>query len=1097
MKAFLRAILILAIAAVLSEGVAWAQATAELAGRVTDESGGVLPGVTVTATQTDTGFTRSTVSDETGGWLMPNLPTGPYRLEVSLQGFRTYVQTGIVLQVGASPTIAAVLAVGSLEETVSVEAATPIVDVRSAGISQVVEQERIVELPLQGRQVTDLIVLAGAAVETGRPNSRSFQGGVNISVAGGLTFGVAYSLDGAMHNDVQNAGGLPLPFPDALQEFRVATSALSAQAGMHSGASVDAVTKSGTNVLHGNAFEFLRDHRFNATSPFAAIDPSTGKRMSDGLRRHQYGGTLGGPIVADKLFFFAGYQGTPTRVTPADNIAYVPTAAMLAGDFTAFASPACNNGRQVMLRAPFVGNRIDPAQFSRAALNLARRLPQTNDPCGETRFGRLADRDEGQAVGRADYQRTSNHSIFGRYMYSFDQRPAPMTRSDNILTTGTAGVDNYAQSLALGDTRVFGANAVNALRFAFNQTVVDRFNEDFFSPADLGVPWHNYSPTKEMVVQVSGGFNISAATATRGVANNKTFQLSDDLTIVRGRHQLAFGGSVAFWNSLQNQWATGGGNWNFNGSITGLGLADFLVGRVAVLEHGARSGITLDQVYQALYAQDSWRATDRVTVNAGVRWEPFFGQQITDGAIANFSLENFRNGIRSTVFRRAPAGFLYPGDPGFPEGRAGFRKQWLNFSPRIGVAWDVEGDGRTAVRSSYGVNYDFPVGETWTRLGSGPPYGNRLRQQDPPGGMDNPYGHVPGGDPHPIVTGPDIVYPPFGAFGAVTPDINSPRVQTWNVTLERQIGTNWGASVSYLGSYSDRLWGLVSYNPGVFMGLGPCTINGVSYPVCTTDANLNNRRALFLENPQEGQYIANLDVFDDLSTQDYRGLKLSVQRRAANGLSINGNYTLSRCFGINWQDTGGTGGGYTNPADPDLDRGHCEQDRTHLANVTVGAQSPQFGGRWMNAFASNWRVSGILNVRSGVWLTVVTGRNSFNGIGENGHRVDQISDDVYGEKTLARFLNRAAFAEPVPGTFGNHVRNSIRGPNFWKADVALSRLFPFGAAQNLEVRIEAFNVFNTFNWGLPNTNFVSGAFGRIQTTTGDPRIMQFGIKYAF
>src|SRR5678816_1088442 len=192
---------------------------------------------------------------------MPNLPIGPYRLEVSLQGFRTYVQTGIVLQVDARPTINAVLAVGNLEETVSVEAAAPLVDVRSAGISTVVEQERIVELPLQGRQVTDLIVLAGAAVETGRPNSRNFQGGVNISVAGGLQFGVAYTLDGAVHNDPQNSASLPLPFPDALQEFRVATSGLTAQSGMRSAASVNAVTKSGTNTLHGNLFEFVRRGR--------------------------------------------------------------------------------------------------------------------------------------------------------------------------------------------------------------------------------------------------------------------------------------------------------------------------------------------------------------------------------------------------------------------------------------------------------------------------------------------------------------------------------------------------------------------------------------------------------------------------------------------------------------------------------------------------------------------------------------------------------------------------------------------------------------------------------------------------------------------
>ena len=252
-----------------------------MSGRITDESGAVLPGVTVTATQTDTGFTRTVVTDETGSYVMPNLPTGPYRLEVSLQGFRTYAQTGIVLQVAATPTINAVLAVGNLEETVSVEAAAPLVDVQSAGIGEVVENERILELPLQGRQVTDLIVLAGGAVQTQTASNRAMQGGVGVSVAGGQSFGVAYLLDGAMHNNPQDNLNLPLPFPDALQEFSVATGGLSAQNGMHSGASVNAVTKSGTNMLHGNAFEFLRDKRFNATDPFAPARP---RRQAQGRR---------------------------------------------------------------------------------------------------------------------------------------------------------------------------------------------------------------------------------------------------------------------------------------------------------------------------------------------------------------------------------------------------------------------------------------------------------------------------------------------------------------------------------------------------------------------------------------------------------------------------------------------------------------------------------------------------------------------------------------------------------------------------------------------------------------------------------------------
>jgi hypothetical protein len=1076
--------------------LASAQATAQMNGRVTDESGGVLPGVTVTVTQTDTGFTRTVVTDETGAWLIPNLPTGPYRLEVSLAGFRSYEQTGIVLQVAANPTLNTALAVGNLEETVSVEAAAPIVDVRSAGISEVVDQERIVELPLQGRQVTDLITLAGAAIQTGRPNSRSFQGGVNISVAGGLDFGVMYMLDGAFHNDVQNAGGMPLPFPDALQEFRVATSGTSAQNGMHSGASVNAVTKSGTNELHGNAFEFMRHHRFNATSPFAPIGPD-GKHVDDGLKRHQFGATVGGPIVRDRLFYFGAYQGTPTRVTPSDNIAYVPTAQMLAGDFSTITSPACNNGRQIALRAPFVNNRVDPALFSPAALNLTKRLPTTTDPCGQAIFSLPSDRDEAQYVGRIDYQVQANNSVFGRYMRTTDKQPVPLATSDNILTTILPGVDNMAQSATVGHTIILGTSTVNAARFAYNQTIVNRFNQDFFSPSDLGIDAHQYSPTKELILNVSApGFSISAATATRGIADNKSYQWSDELTVVRGRHQFALGVNTAYWTSIQKTWARGGGTWDFNGTATGLGMGDFLLGRVSLLEQGDAGGVELRQWYTGVFAQDTWRAGDRVTVNAGLRWEPFTGQHIEYGAIANFNHDNFLRGIKSTVFRNAPAGFLYPGDEGFPEGQSGFEANYLNFAPKLGVAWDVTGDGRMSLRSSYGVSYDIPVGETWFRLAAGPPFGNRTRLSDV--NFDRPYATYPGGNPHPIVIGPDTVYPSFGAFGAIDPNINAPRTQSWNVTIERQIASNWGVSASYLGSHAERLWGIVTQNPGTYQGQGPCVLNGVSYPVCTVNGNLNQRRKLFLENPSEGQFIANLDALHDIGSNSYRGLKLSFQRRSAAGLSLNGNYTLSRCFGLDWANTGGTSGGYENPDDPDADRGHCDADRTHIANFTAGIMTPQVGNRVLDALVGNWRFSSIVNARSGSWLTVATGVSSFNGVGGTvGLRAQQVSDDVYGDKTLTNYLNRAAFALPAPGTFGNHQRNSIRGPGFWKVDLAVSRLFRFATSQNLEVRLEAFNLLNNFNWGNPNTNFSSGLFGRIQTVAGDMRIMQFGVKYAF
>ena len=1095
----LRRVCAVAFSLVFTAGFAWAQATAELAGRVTDESGAVLPGVTVTATQTDTGFSRSAVTDGAGAWVMPNLPPGPYRLEVALQGFRTFVQTGIVLQVGATPTINAELAVGNLEETVTIEAAAPLVDVRSAGISEVVEQERIVALPLQGREVTDLIVLAGAAFQAGRPSTKGFQGGVQISVAGSMLSSIAYTLDGAMHNDVGNDGGLPLPFPDALQEFQVATSGLAADKGMHAGAAVNAVTKSGTNALHGNVFEFLRDKGLNATSPFAAVGPD-GKRMDDGLRRNQYGGTVGGPILRDRLFFFGGYQGTNTRVNPTDNIAYVPTAAMLAGDFTAFASPACNSGRQIALRAPFVNNRVDPRLFSPAALNLTAKLPKTDDPCGETKFGLPQQRDQWQAVTRIDHHLSANTSIFGRYMATkHDEVSSYNLSGGNALAALRPNIDNLAQSLTVGHTTVLGVNTVNAVRFAFNRTAVDRFNDDFFAPSDLGAKLYNNSPVKETQLSVTGGFTIGQAQATKATADNDAFQVSDELTLVRGRHQIGLGVNIAYWTVEMWAYSRGNGQYTFNGQNTGLGLGDFLLGRPSAFVQGNKVGVAFHHWYKGIYVQDAWRATDRITINGGLRWEPYTGEEFHDTSVAHYSHDAFLRGVKSTVFVNAPAGFSYYGDPGY-DTRSGMKNQLWNFGPRVGAAWDVSGDGRTAVRASYGLAYDFPAAETWWGAAGGPPYSNRLSLTNPPGGFDDPYATI-GGSPFPLVTNQDMQFIPYGLFGAVEPDNNSPRIQQWNLTVEHQLGSAWGVSATYLGSYSDRFLGSVEQNPGAYLGLGPCTLpNGNSYPVCTVAANLNERRTLSLENPQEGQYVSTLELFDDVTTMDYRGLKLAFQRRAVNGVRLSGNWTWGRCMGGRVARGGagdgdpGGGGNYHNPDDIDYDRGHCDYDQTHLTNFTIGYQTPEFTSGALRALASNWQLSGIVAARSGSWLTVTTGVIGFNGLND---RVDQVSDEVYGDKTLANYLNRAAFANPAPGTYGNHARNSIQGPGAWKTDLAVSRLFSFVGAQQLEIRFEAFNLFNTFNWGNPITTLSSGNFGRIQSLSGDPRILQFGIKYGF
>jgi carboxypeptidase family protein/TonB-dependent receptor-like protein len=1094
----------------LTAGAAWAQATARLSGTVRDNSGAVLPGVTITATQTDTGAVRTTVSDETGGYVLTNLPLGPYRLEVALQGFRTYVQTGIVLQVDAAPTVNPVLEVGSLEESVTVEAAAPLVDVRSAGISAVVNNAEILELPLQGRQVTDLIVLAGAAVNTGAP-TRGMPGGVRISVAGGLPFGVAYTLDEAEHNNPQSNANLPLPFPDALQEFRVASSGLSAENGVKSGASVNAVTKSGTNRFTGSGFEFLRDRRFNAPQHFAALGPD-GKQVDDGLRRNQFGGTLGGPIIRDKLFFFGAYQGTIRRQLPADHISYVPTAQMLAGDFTTITSPQCA-GRQINLGAPFVGNRIDPAQFSRAALNIAAKLPQSTDPCGLVNWDAAENEDQHMPITRIDYQMTSSQLIFGRYMGTKQTIPAPWTGpGDNILKTSTAGTNDQLHALVLGQTHVMSSSVVNAVRFTYNSTNSRRGqNPGFFSPADVGVKMYSYPPGDQFPLTVSDNFDINSGGATLRRSTHQTYAMSDDLTLVKGSHQLGFGANVRRWKFDTVSTSRTGGTWTVDGSLTGHSLADFLTGRVARLEIGGPSILDIHNWYLGAYAQDAWRMTDRVTINAGVRWEPYFGQFVENDAIVIWRQENFEQNIRSKVFLNAPPGLVYPGDEGFPEGKTGLNTQWWNLAPRLGVAWDVRGDGRLAVRSSYSMGYDFMAGEYHNINAGAPPFGNRSLINNPPGGMDDPWAHL-GGDPHPIITGPNVEYLPYGAFGSMDPDINSPRAQQWNLTVEQQLGDSWGVSASYLGSYADRLWAQTALNPGVFKGLGPCTLNTPTgprtYSVCSTTGNVNDRRKLSLEDPIKAAGIGALDLNSDVGWQKYHGLKLEARLRAANGVSLHGSYTLSRCKGTpTTNDFNQTSAGYSDPENPDLDAGYCDQDRRHLGGLNLAYQTPDVGAGVVHAIASNWRLSGILSARSGARLNITSGVDrAFTGAHNSVQRPDQISDDIYGSgksaspkpgEQIDNYFNRDAFRQAAPGTLGNASRNVAVGPKFWQVDLAISKLVSVVGTQRLELRFETFNLFDTFNWGDPATNFNAATFGRITTQAGIPRILQFGIKYDF
>ncbi|HZR58391.1 MAG TPA: carboxypeptidase-like regulatory domain-containing protein, partial [Terriglobales bacterium] len=397
---------------------AQAVANAQLSGVVTDPSGAAIPDAKIIVTQTDTNAVRTVQSGSDGTFILPGLAIGPYKLQVEAKAFTSYIQTGIVLQVGESPKINIALKLGGVTERVVVSSDAAMVQTDTASVSQVIDQARMVELPLNGRQATQLIMLSGAANDVGPANgmsdltgSKNYFSADAISVAGGQANGTLYLLDGGENMDSLQNVNLPLPFPDALQEFSVETSALSARYGMHPGAVVNAVTKSGTNQFHGTLFEFVRNGQVNAIDYFAT--------KQDSLKRNQFGGTFGAPILKNKVFGFFGYQKTIIRTAPPSTFSFVPTAAALSGDFSQLEGAGCQSSgiaRTIIdpnTGQPFPGNQIPTSRFNQQALNLLSHIPVATDPCGKITYSLPEPQSEQQIVGRVDSNLNSKNSLFG------------------------------------------------------------------------------------------------------------------------------------------------------------------------------------------------------------------------------------------------------------------------------------------------------------------------------------------------------------------------------------------------------------------------------------------------------------------------------------------------------------------------------------------------------------------------------------------------------------------------------------------------------------------------------------------------------------
>ena len=1072
-----RALLVIVALVLAFHGDARAQAIAgsQLSGAVRDSSGGAIPGVEVTATKTDTGMVRTVFTGADGAYALPNLPIGPYQLKVVLQGFNTYIRDGIVLQVGSNPEINVTLSIGAISEQVTVTANASLVETKNTGVGQVIDNQRVMELPLNGRQATELIFLSGLATSApaGDLNTNKNFPTVTISVAGGQANGITYIMDGGTHNDPFNSLNLPTPFPDALQEFKVETSALPARYGYHAASAVNLVTKSGSNQVHGDLFEFLRNYHFNARNFFAP--------ERDSLNRNQFGGTLGAPIIKNKLFLFGGYQGRIEKSNPPTSLSFVPTQAMLNGDFTAFASPACNGGTQRNLTGGFVNNRIDPSRLSPVALNFLKHVPVSSDPCGRLQYGIPNNNMEHQGLAKVDYTINSNSSLFARYFYAVYDNPATYDGS-NVLTLSRTGQNNQVHSLVLGHNQVLSASTLNSLHVTINRTLNDRPLPPFFSATDLGAKVFSLVPQYVGVNVTGNGFSVGSGATNPGYFNSKGFQIADDLDLVRGAHQFSIGGN---WirsriDTLNNRPTNGA--FSFNGQGTGLSLADFMLGTVS---GGFLQGNPVydrdHSDYVGVYAQDNWRVRSNLTVNLGLRWEPFLPVKNTDSWVSHFDQTRFDQNIRSTVYPLAPVGLVFPGDAGYPGDATTFGKK-LQFAPRVGVVWTPNGDERTSVRASWGVFYDTPHLFFNTRFANNPPWGAQITISNPPGGFADPYLGYPGGNPFPALnTG--WATQPFPAFGVY---VNTPlhleptSLQQWNVSVQRQVG-DWLVAASYLGNHSSHLWRATELNAAVF---GPGA----------TTANTNARRVLELANPVQGQFYGTIGQLDDTGRANYGATLLSLQRRLKNNLSVLSNWTISKCLS-DPATTEITGPTIVNPANPDADYAYCSSDRRHVVNVSVVARTPEFENPIVRAVFGDWQLSPIVRWQSGNRSTVTTGvDNALTGLG--GQRAVQVLDDPYGAGGPTAYLNRAAFASPTTGTYSALAPFTILNQSNLQNDFALTRTFKIAGAQSVQLRWEVFNLINHVNFNAPVVALNSASFGQIQTA-GDPRIMQFALKFTY
>jgi len=1057
--------------------------TANLVGTISDPGGANVPNATVTARNVDTGLRRTVTTSDDGSYRIEFLPVGNYAIEVTAtSGFKKAFREGIVLTVNETARIDFALEVGSVDEQVTVTSAPPEVNTSSAELGRTVQSQEIENLPLVERNVYTLLDLtpgvqsnntgiatASAATSNlslGFPEQRTL---INGGTDGG-TGSVNYFLDGGANmTNLRNTGNI-LPAPDAIQEFRVQTNAYNAEYGRFANGIVNVITKSGTNSFRGSLYEFVRNEAFNANEWGSALEKAP-------YRRNQFGGTIGGPIIKDKTFFFFSYAGLRQMTNFFLNGARVPSALERTGNFTEPIGTNVRNppGGAVILCATNVlcPGAIDPV----AARIVADYIPLPNmtlangNPGWQGNIPTPFDTDE--FLTKVDHQLTEDHRLTFNYFTTAGQ--TTVFPGNGNLPWATQNYKWRQHNVNVSDVWVINPEMVNQFWVTYTRMIGGRLNVPDTSLTDLGSTFTGQGTPSLPHIAVTGYFTLSNAIGGPRAGTN-LYAMRNVFSWNKGRHAIKIGGELSLNKDIQETLLNNYSVWTFSGTgATNNAFANFLIGKPTGLTQDAPVTAYTNTWYTALFIQDDFRVHPRLTLNLGLRWDVQTPPTDPENRVVNYV-----PGRQSTVRPDAPVGALFYGDEGVERG--GIPVSYNHFSPRFGLAWDPFGDGKTSIRAAAGLFFGSISGNEWNTMTNFQPFSTRLNfsgQNLPVNGngwtgatLSNPYTNFPGGNPFPY----DGAFTPGGGLFPVADDFSWPRTLQMNASIQRQIFKDIVVGAAYVGTRSSRL------------PFG----RDVNYPVLVGSAMVR---------PNSG--FGAVTMLDSDQDASYDAMQLTSAGRFGKLFTFNAFYVLSKTLSSVQLHNNTTQGLSQNSSRLELEKGRADTDQRHVFSMSMNFQPDFYRGdnKVAKVILNGWSISPIVKLRSGRPFTVGNGNNDANLDGVNNtDRARLIGDPFIDNPTTDRWFNTDAFAlnVPVPGSpvEGTSPRNLLTGPGFKVVDLALSRDFRFGERFKLRVRAEGTNVFNMANYDFPNTTPGAASFGRI-TGAGAMRKLQFGARFTF